>query len=30
MVIPVAKDSKSLGEYLKEVFDGSDIPLELP
>ncbi|HED5645203.1 hypothetical protein KWH86_15890 [Enterobacter cloacae] len=30
VVIPVAKDSKSLGKYLKEVFDGSDIPLELP
>lgn len=30
VVIPVAKDSKSLGKYLKEVFDGSDVPLELP
>ncbi|HDS4423361.1 TPA: hypothetical protein QHX13_004527 [Enterobacter cloacae] len=30
VVIPVAKDSKSLGKYLKEMFDGSDIPLELP
>lgn len=28
--IPVAKDSKSLGKYLREVFDGSNVPLQLP
>ncbi|TFB26037.1 hypothetical protein E3U32_09145 [Lelliottia nimipressuralis] len=30
VVIPAAKDSKSLGKYLREVFDGSDVPLQLP
>ncbi|HID3221815.1 TPA: hypothetical protein ACXGFD_002891 [Enterobacter cloacae] len=29
VVIPAAKDSKSLGKYLMEVFDGSDVPLQL-
>ena len=30
VVIPAAKDSKSLGKCLKEVFEGSDVPLQLP
>lgn len=30
VVIPAAKDSKSLGKYLREMFDGSDVPLQLP
>ncbi|MEG6292895.1 hypothetical protein [Enterobacter bugandensis] len=30
VVIPAAKDSKSLGKYLREVFDGCDVPLQLP
>lgn len=30
VVIPAAKDSKTLGKYLREVFDDSDVPLELP
>ncbi|WP_130626538.1 Imm10 family immunity protein [Enterobacter sp. A8] len=29
VVIPAAKDSKSLGKCLWEVFEGSDVPLEL-
>jgi hypothetical protein len=28
-VIPAAKDSKSLAKYLREMFDGSDVPLQL-
>ncbi|RHI04029.1 hypothetical protein DW184_09975 [Enterobacter cloacae] len=28
--IPAAKDSKYLEKYLREVFDGSDVPLQLP
>ncbi|KLG16248.1 hypothetical protein YA52_17610 [Enterobacter roggenkampii] len=30
VVIPTAEDSKSLGKYLREVFEGSDVPLQLP
>ena len=30
VVIPAAKDSKSLAKYLREMFDGSDVPLQLP
>ncbi|QBN09472.1 hypothetical protein E2E36_05565 [Enterobacter cloacae complex sp.] len=30
VVIPAAKDSKTLGKYLREVFDDSDVPLQLP
>ncbi|MGN7911126.1 hypothetical protein [Enterobacter sp. 22466] len=30
VAIPAAKDSKSLAKYLREMFDGSDVPLELP
>lgn len=30
VVIPAAKDSKSLGKCLREVFEGSDVPLQLP
>lgn len=30
VVIPAAKDSKSLANYLWEMFDGSDVPLQLP
>lgn len=30
VVIPTAKDSKTLGKYLSEMFDGSDVPLKLP
>lgn len=29
VVIPAAKDSKSLGKCLREVFEGSDVPLQL-
>ncbi|HDR2841588.1 TPA: hypothetical protein QCK30_000004 [Enterobacter sichuanensis] len=30
VVIPTAKDSNTLGKYLREMFDGSDVPLQLP
>ncbi|WP_370884033.1 hypothetical protein [Enterobacter cloacae complex sp. 2015409] len=30
VVIPAAKDFKSLEKYLREMFDGSDVPLQLP
>lgn len=30
VVIPAAKDCKSLEKYLREIFDGSDVPLQLP
>ncbi|MGF3808547.1 hypothetical protein L6Y89_05505 [Enterobacter mori] len=30
VVIPAAKDPKSLAKYLREMFDGSDVPLQLP
>jgi hypothetical protein len=30
LVIPAAKDSKSLGKCLKEVFEGSDVLPQLP
>lgn len=30
VVIPAAKYSKTLGKYLREVFDDSDVPLQLP
>ncbi len=30
VVIPAAKDFKSLEKYLREIFDGSDVPLQLP
>ncbi|MDR0173145.1 hypothetical protein [Enterobacter sichuanensis] len=30
VVIPTAKDSKTLGQYLRKMFDGSDVPLQLP
>lgn len=30
VVIPAAKDSKSLAKHLREMFDGSDVPLQLP
>lgn len=30
VVSPAAKDSKTLGKYLREVFDDSDVPLQLP
>jgi hypothetical protein len=30
VVIPAAKGSKSLGKCLREVFEGSDVPLQLP
>lgn len=30
VVIPAAKDSKSLRKCLREVFEGSDVPLQLP
>lgn len=29
VIIPAAKDSKSLGKRLREVFEGSDVPLRL-
>ncbi|MFX2608698.1 hypothetical protein [Enterobacter mori] len=29
VVIPAGKDSKSLGKCLREVFEGSDVPLQL-
>lgn len=30
VVIPAAKNFKSLAKYLREMFDGSDVPLQLP
>lgn len=30
VVIPAAKDFKSLEKYLREMLDGSDVPLQLP
>ncbi|QGW86167.1 hypothetical protein EAAEB30_05485 [Enterobacter asburiae] len=30
VVIPAAKDFKSLEKYLREMFDGCDVPLQLP
>ncbi|MBO2916001.1 hypothetical protein [Enterobacter sichuanensis] len=30
VVIPTANDSKTLGKYLRAMFDGSDVPLQLP
>ena len=30
VIIPAAKKFKSLAKYLREMFDGSDVPLQLP